>query len=38
MSIEKLIQIAFALEVDPLELFSDVLNIYRQEKAKDDNV
>lgn len=38
MSIEKLIQIAFALEVDPLELFSDVLNIYRQENAKDESV
>ena len=30
MSIEKLIQIAFALETDPVELFSDILKIYQQ--------
>ncbi len=29
MSIEKLIQLSYALEIDPIELFSDIVNIYQ---------
>ena len=30
MSIEKLIQIAYALEIDPADLFTDVVKIYQE--------
>lgn len=30
MSIEKLIQIAYALEMDPVEMFGEILQIYQQ--------
>ena len=29
MSIEKLIQIAYALEVDPIDLFADIVKLYQ---------
>ena len=29
MSIEKLIKLTYALEVDPVELFSEILHIYQ---------
>ena len=31
MSIEKLIQIAYALETDPRDLFAEIVNIYQQD-------
>ena len=31
LSIEKLIQLSYALETDPVELFSDIVKIYQQE-------
>lgn len=31
MSIEKLIQIAYALEVDPIHLFAEIVIIYQQD-------
>ena len=30
MSIEKLIQIAYALEVDPIDLFAEIVKIYQE--------
>lgn len=33
ISIEKLIQLAFALETDPIELFAEIEKIYLQEKS-----
>ena len=33
MSIEKLIQIAYALEVDPIDLFAEIVNIYQQDNS-----
>lgn len=30
MSLEKLIQLAYALETDPIELFEEILSVYRR--------
>lgn len=33
MSIEKLIQIAYALEVDPIDLFAEIVKIYQDDNS-----
>ena len=33
MSIEKLIQLAYALEADPIDLFAEIVSIYQQDNA-----
>ena len=32
LSIEKLIKLAYALEIDPVELFSNIVQIYQEEQ------
>ena len=32
LSIEKLIKLAYALEIDPVELFSEIVRIYQEKK------